>query len=120
MQPVYTMDAIIQYINHTFIFHHLLSLNFLFRISSIDQYDKLLNKKSNKNQLIMDNLDNKHYLLCQEILQLLDYGLKERINLICPLPSFRQTIKTVSFLSLYFIVKNRTHTHLRTQTLLVN
>jgi hypothetical protein len=45
----------------------------------------------------MDNLNNKHYLLCREILHLLEYGLKERINLICPLPSVNQIAKTVGF-----------------------
>ena len=46
----------------------------------------------------MDNLNNKHYLLCREILHLLEYGLKERINLIFPLPSVNQIAKTVGFL----------------------
>jgi hypothetical protein len=74
---------------------------FRFRISSIDQHEKLLEDKSNKNQLIMDNLNNKHYLLSREILNLLEYGLKERINLLCPLPSFDQTTKTVNILFFY-------------------
>ncbi|CAF0827834.1 unnamed protein product [Rotaria sordida] len=76
MEPIYSMDAIIQ-------------------ISSVDQYEKLLDEKSNKNQLLMDNLNNKHYLLCRDILNLLENALKERINLLCPLPSFRQIIKSV-------------------------
>ncbi|CAF3742018.1 unnamed protein product [Rotaria magnacalcarata] len=78
MEPIYSMDAIIQ-------------------ISSLDQHDKLLDQKSNKNQLIMDNLNNKHLLLSREVLKLLEYGLKERINLLCPLPAFRQTIKSEKF-----------------------
>lgn len=76
---------------------------FSYRISSIDQHEKLLEEKSNKNQLIMDNLNNKHYLLCREILHLLEYGLKERINLICPLPSSGQTRKTVNTF-FYFVI----------------
>ncbi|CAF4667241.1 unnamed protein product [Rotaria sp. Silwood1] len=76
MEPIYSMDAVIQ-------------------ISSLDQYEKLLDEKSNKKQLMMDNLNNKHYLLCRELLDLLENALKERINLLCPLPSFRQIIKSV-------------------------
>jgi hypothetical protein len=52
----------------------------------------------------MDNLNNKHYLLSREILNLLEHGLKERIQLLCPLPSVSQTIKTVSILSLFSII----------------
>ncbi|CAF4266683.1 unnamed protein product, partial [Adineta steineri] len=44
MKPINSMDAIIQ-------------------IFSLDKHEKLLEEKSNKNQLIMDNLNNKHYLL---------------------------------------------------------
>ncbi|CAF1346478.1 unnamed protein product, partial [Adineta ricciae] len=72
MKPVYSMDATIQ-------------------ISSIDQYDKLLEEKSTKNQLLMDNRNDKHFLLCQEVLHLLENGLKERISLLCPLPSLVKT-----------------------------
>jgi hypothetical protein len=50
----------------------------------------------------MDNLNNKHYLLVREILRLLEYGLKERIQLLCPLPSIKQTTKTVRFLIFIF------------------
>jgi len=52
----------------------------------------------------MDNLNNKHYLLCREILNLLEYGLKERINLLCPLPSIGQITKTVIVLSFFPII----------------
>ncbi|CAF2982692.1 unnamed protein product [Rotaria sp. Silwood2] len=76
MEPIYSIDAVIQ-------------------ISSLDQYEKLLDEESNKNQLMMDNLNNKHYLLCRQILNLLENALKERINLLCPLPSFRQIVKSV-------------------------
>ncbi|CAF1137038.1 unnamed protein product [Adineta steineri] len=84
MKPINSMDAIIQ-------------------IFSLDKHEKLLEEKSNKNQLIMDNLNNKHYLLCQQVISLLEYGLKERISLLCPLPSVTQLTKTVSFLSLFFL-----------------
>ncbi|CAF3563201.1 unnamed protein product [Adineta steineri] len=76
MKPINSMDAIIQ-------------------IFSLDKHEKLLEEKSNKNQLIMDNLNNKHYLLCQQVISLLEYGLKERISLLCPLPSVTQLTKTV-------------------------
>jgi hypothetical protein len=46
---------------------------------------------------MMDNLNNKHYLLVREIHHLLEYGLKERIQLLCPLPSINQTTKTVRY-----------------------
>jgi hypothetical protein len=74
------------------------------RISSLDQHEKLLDEKSNKNQLILDNLNNKHYLLCREIFNLLEYGLKERISLLCPLPSIDQRTKTVSFFLTFFSI----------------
>lgn len=70
-----------------------------FRISSIDQYEKLLEGKSNRNSLMIDHLNNKSYLLIREILQLLQIGLKERIQLICPLPSINPTNRTVRFVS---------------------
>jgi hypothetical protein len=44
---------------------------------------------------MMDNLNNKHYLLARDILHLLEHGLNERIQLLCPLPSINQTTKTV-------------------------
>lgn len=80
---------------------------FVYRISSVDQYEKLLEEKSTKNQLILDNLNNKHYLITREILHLLENGLKERIDLICPLPSADQTRKTVKISVRYFFLNVR-------------
>ena len=66
------------------------------RISSLDQNEKVLEDHENKNQLLMDNLNNKHYLVLRELLRLLEHGLKERLYLICPLPASDQTRNTVS------------------------
>ena len=66
------------------------------RISSLDQNEKVLEDHENKNQLIMDNLNNKHYLVLRELLRLLEHGLKERLYLICPLPVSDHTRNTVS------------------------
>ena len=68
----------------------------------MDQYEKLLEAKSNRNQLLMDHLNNKYYLLVREIQHLLEQGLKERIQLLCPLPSINPTNKTVRRLSAVF------------------
>lgn len=65
------------------------------RISSLDQNEKVLEDHKNKNQLLMDNLNNKHYLVLRELLRLLDHGLKERLDLICSLPVSDQTRNTV-------------------------
>lgn len=68
----------------------------------MDQYEKLLEAKSNRNQLLMDHLNNKYYLLVREIQHLLEQGLKERIQLLCPLPSINPANKTVRRLSAVF------------------
>ena len=68
----------------------------LFRISNIDRYEKLLESKSNKNQLLMDNLNDKYYLITREILRLLNHGLKDRVTLLCPLPSLELNERLVS------------------------
>ena len=51
---------------------------------------------------MIDYLNNKTYLLIREILQLLESGLKERIQLICPIPSINPTNRTVRFVNEMF------------------
>ena len=70
--------------------------SFLNRISSIDQYEKLLDEKSNRNQLILDNLNNKHYLISREVLRLLERGLKQRVQFVCPINQKRLTVNISS------------------------
>ena len=67
------------------------------RLASLDQQQKVLEGQADPNQLLLDNLNNKHYLVFRALLRLLEQGLKERMYLICPLPESDQRRNTVSF-----------------------
>lgn len=73
-------------------FHFVL---FSLRISQVEQHEKFLESKENKAELLLDHLNDKYLLICREIVEFLNEGLKERVELIFPLASNDESDRTV-------------------------